>query len=105
MPDPYREVIQAVNPNRIAKVTDQARIGRLTRLLRDAEGPMFVHVHLMDTHGPSSTRAGASFPPPELQDREWMRDFFDDAILDFNSYVGEFVQYLKDAGLVGQHRC
>ncbi len=99
MPDPYREVIQAVNPNRIAKVTDQARIGRLTRLLRDAESPMFVHVHLMDTHGPQFYPRRRVFSSAELQDQEWMRDFFDDAILDYDSYVGEFVQSMKDAGL------
>jgi arylsulfatase A-like enzyme len=99
MPDPYREVIQAVNPNRIAKVTDQARMGRMTRLLREAESPMFVHVHLMDTHGPQFYPRKRVFSSSEIQDKEWMRDFFDDAILDFDSYVGEFVQYMKDAGL------
>ncbi|MGB7540062.1 MAG: sulfatase-like hydrolase/transferase, partial [Anaerolineales bacterium] len=99
MPDPYREVIQAVDPNRISKMTDQARIGRLTRVLRDAESPMFVHVHLMDTHGPMFYPRTRVFSSAEIQDREWMRDFFDDAILDFDAYVGEFVEYMKGAGL------
>ncbi len=99
MPDPYREVIQAVNPNRIAKMTDQARMGRLGRTLRDAESPMFVHVHLMDTHGPQFYPRKRVFSSAEIQDRDWMRDFFDDAILDFDSYVGDFVDYLQDAGL------
>ncbi|MBN2083675.1 MAG: sulfatase-like hydrolase/transferase [Anaerolineales bacterium] len=99
MPDPYREVIQAVDPNRIAKMTDQARIGRLGRTLRDAESPMFVHVHLMETHGPMFYPRRRVFSSAEIQDKEWMRDFFDDAILDFDAYVGEFVDYLKDADL------
>jgi hypothetical protein len=98
MPDPYREVIQAVDPNRISKLTDKARMGRLIGVLRDAKSPMFVHVHLMETHGPRFEPRRRVFSSGELQDRDWMRDFFDDAILDFDSYVGEFVQYLQDAG-------
>ena len=53
----------------------------------------------MDTHGPQFYPRRRVFSSSELQDQEWMRDFFDDAILDFDSYVGEFVQYMKDAGL------
>jgi hypothetical protein len=99
MPDPYHEVIQAIDPNRVAKMTDQARIGRLTRVLRDAESPTFVHVHLMETHGPMFYPRSRVFSSAEIQDKEWMRDFFDDAILDYDAYVGEFVKYLQGAGL------
>ncbi len=99
MPDPYREVIQAVDPNRMTKMTDKARMGRLTRTLRSAESPVFIHVHLMDTHGPMFYPRTRVFSSAEIQDKDWMRDFFDDAILDFDSYVGEFVEYLKASGL------
>jgi hypothetical protein len=39
------------------------------------------------------------FSSAEIQDREWMRDFFDDAILDFDPYAGVFVEHMKGAGL------
>jgi hypothetical protein len=99
MPDPYREVIQAVDPNNIGKLTDQARMGRLFRTLREAEGPVFAHVHLMDTHGPKFFPRKRVFSAGLEQDREWMREFYDDAMLDFDAYIGEFVENLETAGL------
>jgi arylsulfatase A-like enzyme len=98
MPDPYHEVIQAVDPNRMSKQTDQARVGSLIRALRSAEGPMFIHVHLMDTHGPRFYPRTRVFSSAEIQDQDWMRDFFDDAVLDFDAYVGEVVDFLKSSG-------
>jgi hypothetical protein len=98
MPDPYHEVIQAVDPNRISKLTDKARMGSVIRTLREAEGPVFVHVHLMDTHGPRFEPRRRVFSASELQTQDWMQDFVDDAILDFDSYVGELVQRLQDSG-------
>jgi hypothetical protein len=99
MPDPYRVVIQAVDPGTMSQMTDQARMGRLIRTLRSAEGPMFIHVHLMDTHGPRFNPRNRVFSSAEIQDQDWMQDFIDDAVLDFDSYVGEFVENLKSAGL------
>jgi len=99
MPDPYHEVIQAVDPNRMAKMTDLARMGKLTRMLRESDRPLFVHVHLMDSHGPRFYPRKQVFSAGETQDRDWMQDFFDDAILDFDTYVGDFVKDLETAGI------
>jgi hypothetical protein len=99
MPDPYRDVIQAVNPNTIGKGSDLARMGRLFRTLREAEGPVFAHVHLMDTHGAMFYPRQRIFSANQVQDREWMQVFYNDAVRDFDSYIGDFVQDLQSAGL------
>jgi hypothetical protein len=99
MPDPYREVIQAVDPNAIGKLSDLARMGRLFRTLREADGPVFAHVHLMDTHGPRFYPRRQVFSSGIVQDRDWMQVFYNDGVRDFDAYVGEFVQKLQDAGL------
>jgi arylsulfatase A-like enzyme len=99
MPDPYREVIQASDPNKGERLTDMGRIRRLISTLREAEGPVFVHVHLMDTHGPRFHARSSAFSAGEKQNGDWMRDFFDDAILDFDTHVGDFVDDAKALGV------
>jgi phosphoglycerol transferase MdoB-like AlkP superfamily enzyme len=99
MPDPYGDVMATVDPNSFAKLSDQQRMYQLIRTLREAKGPVFVHVHLMGTHGPMFNPRKQVFSAGEIQSRDWMQDFFDDAILDFDAYVGEFVKNLKAAGL------
>jgi arylsulfatase A-like enzyme len=100
MPDPYRQVIEAVDPNTAPTLSDEERIQKLIRLLLDADGPVFAHVHLMDTHGENFYPRKRVFSVGERQDQAWMTDFYDDAVLDFDAYVGELVAELSQSDLL-----
>lgn len=102
MPDPYRQVMQTLDPNTLHKMSDQERILELVRQLKQAEGPLFAHVHLMDTHGPKFYPRRQVFSARQSQDRDWMQDFFDDAVLDYDAYVGQLLDALSHAGLLDQ---
>ncbi|MFN2298378.1 MAG: sulfatase-like hydrolase/transferase [Anaerolineales bacterium] len=98
MPDPYREVIQAANPDNTTRITDQEKMDRLLYTLRETEGPVFAHVHLMDTHGPRYYPIQRVYSAGMEQDRDWMPEYADDTMLDFDSYVGAFVEELQRLG-------
>jgi arylsulfatase A-like enzyme len=102
MPDPYSYVIQAVNPDRQPQLSDQERMQQLTHLLLRSDQPIFVHVHMMVTHGGEFYPRQRVFSAGENQSEEWMSDFYDDAILDFDAYVGELLTALKNNNLLDQ---
>lgn len=72
---------------------DREKIDELLRYIEDADQPIFIHVHLMGTHGTQ----GRLFPieqvfskgkNPESQEKsEWNVDFYDDCIRDFDNFV------------------
>jgi arylsulfatase A-like enzyme len=101
MPDPYSYVIQAVNPDQQPQLNDQERIRQLTHLLL-SDQPVFVHVHMMGTHGGEFYPRRRVFSVGENQTTEWMPDFYDDAILDFDAYIGELLTSLQNNDLLDQ---
>lgn len=74
---------------------DRQKVDELFSLLDQNDAPLFIHVHLMGTHGPKFTFDEAKFSLGQEQSEEWMVDFYDDSILSFDQYVGEIVEYLK----------
>ena len=99
MPDPYREAIQSADRTTTESMTDKERLEHLLRILREAEGPVFAHVHLMETHGPKFYPRTRVFSVGRIQDHDWTQVFYDDGILDFDAYIGEFVADLKTLGV------
>ena len=77
---------------------DRKRIDNLLALLENTPEPLFVHVHLMGTHGTTFFPALRTFSKDMQQDEEWMIDFYDDAILTYDAYIGELVDALKASG-------
>ena len=77
---------------------DRKRIDNLLALLESTPEPLFVHVHLMGTHGTTFFPAQRTFSKDMQQDEEWMIDFYDDAILTYDAYIGELVDALKASG-------
>lgn len=64
-----------------------------------AEGrPLFAQFHLMITHGEDFYPQNRVFSAGEAQEKDWMTDFYDDAILDYDGYVKDLVAYLKQIG-------
>jgi len=97
MTNPYDLV--AGKPGRFV---DQQRLESLRQALTTAEKPVFVHIHLMVTHGDT-------FEPPqqkfsagqEVEDQEpWSVDFYDDTILEFDRDIGNLVKDLTEQGLL-----
>jgi arylsulfatase A-like enzyme len=102
MSDPYRQVNKKVDPDSIPQLDDQQKIDKLMRLLRNADQPTFVHVHLMGTHGEQFWPRRRVFSVGESQDRSWMTDFYDDSVLDYDAYLGELVDELTRSNLIDQ---
>jgi hypothetical protein len=94
MPDPYRTVLQEVDRNSLQKLSDPERVNQVIHLLETADRPLFIHTHLMDTHGYKFYPRKHVFSAGKEQTQDWMQDFFDDAVLDFDAYVGEIVDAL-----------
>ncbi len=102
MHDPFREVIQAIDPNTQLKIGDLQRIDQLVTLLRSSDTPLFVHVHLMNTHGPKFYPKRQTFSAGMTQHEDWVPEFFDDAVLEYDAYIGRIVRVLESDGLMDQ---
>ena len=77
---------------------DQRRMDDLLNLLDSTPGPLFIQVHLVETHGPYYHPALRSFSAGMAQDKKWMNDFYDDTILSYDAYMGELFEALNARG-------
>jgi glucan phosphoethanolaminetransferase (alkaline phosphatase superfamily) len=93
MVNPFTFVTQPVE-----RVGDNEKIKQVLKLIDQSEEPLFIHVHLMGTHGPVFTPEERVFSKGEKQDQPWMVDFYDDATLNFDHYVGKVIDHLKATG-------
>ena len=92
MSDAFDQLVHAPYQSR----GDTERIVRLWRWLDKGEGPFFVYLHLLGTHGPKFNPVRRVFSEGKTQDGPWMTDFYDDAILQFDFNVKEILQGLAD---------
>ena len=81
---------------------DQRRMDDLFNLLDSTPGPLFIQVHLVETHGPYYHSALRSFSAGMEQDKKWMNDFYDDTILSYDAYMGQLIEALKARGTFDQ---
>ncbi len=95
MENPYDIVMQLGNQ---IKLDDQEKVDQLLDLISNTREPLFVHVHLMGTHGSFFAPKNQLFSGDEKQNQEWMIDFYDDAIYDFDGYVKEVFDALSASG-------
>jgi arylsulfatase A-like enzyme len=93
MQNPFTVVTQ---PTR--EINDEEKINGMLDLIEKSQGPVFIHAHLMGTHGPKFEPAIIDFSTNEVDDEDWKVDFYDDAILSFDHYVGEVIDRLKVDG-------
>lgn len=96
-----------INPyllvNRMATLSvDIERWEHLKQEIQSARQPLFVHIHLMVTHGDKFNPPEQKFSAGQSVEAQgsWNDDFYDDSILDFDKNVGEVVDYLTDQGLL-----
>jgi arylsulfatase A-like enzyme len=76
---------------------DRQKMDELLRLFDQGDQPLFVHLHLMGTHGQRFFQEQV-FSLGQEQTEEWMTDFYDDSILAFDGYIGELIEYLRTIG-------
>ncbi|MBG0787769.1 MAG: sulfatase-like hydrolase/transferase, partial [Anaerolineaceae bacterium] len=60
--------------------------------------PLFAHIHLLTTHGPKFYPQEQFYSVGQEQDKNWMTDFYDDAILDYDHWLEDLATYLKNQG-------
>lgn len=99
MEDPLGEVIRPVG-RRYSK--DGERIKSFYRHLQRANSPLFVHMHLLGTHGPIYDSGLRLFSQGKRQSELWETDFYDDAILTFDNYIKSIVQTLRKKRLLNR---
>ena len=95
MVNPYTIVTQPVGVQH-----DQVRLGQLVNLIRNTERPLFLHSHMMGTHGSLFSPVKQKFSIGKTQDEKWMTDFYDDSILTFDYYIGEILKALEQTGKI-----
>ena len=97
MKNPFYSISEPVsNP-----LSDFQRLECLrTYLMNSAQTgqPLFAHIHLLGTHGPQFFPSVREFSKDQVQGADWMTDFYDDAILDYDQEVEWLVQLLEELG-------
>ena len=97
MVDEFEELIHAKKEFFRASA-DDLRLKALYDFIETAREPFLVHVHLMGTHGPKFEIDHPKFSQGQEQTEEWMEDFYDDSILQFDGYVAEMFRRLEQGG-------
>ncbi|MBW2691060.1 MAG: sulfatase-like hydrolase/transferase [Deltaproteobacteria bacterium] len=77
---------------------DDLRLKSLYDFIETANEPFLVHAHFMGTHGPKFDIEYPKFSFGQEQSEDWMEDFYDDSILQFDGYVEEMFRRLEQSG-------
>jgi hypothetical protein len=96
MINPFERVIEPAR-----REDEQKRFDELISVLETSTEPVFIHVHMLGTHGPRFEIREQVFSTGQTQGQDWMLDFYDDAILSFDRYVDELFDYLMESGKLG----
>jgi hypothetical protein len=92
--NPYAEV---KSPNNIDRfLPDNDRIRQLIDFIDKDNTPFFANVHFLITHGSSFSPSNRVFSVGKEQKSQWMTDFYDDTILEYDEYVKIIIQHLKN---------
>lgn len=95
MENPYK-IVTELGPSIFGD--DQAKIDQLVELVSSTDEPLFMHLHLMGTHGGLFAPKDQVYSRGQEQSSMWMTDFYDDAIRDFDFYVWEIFNALSASG-------
>lgn len=95
MENPYEMVTQPTS-----QITEKERFDAMLSYLDNDEKPVFIHVHMLVTHGPKFGPRKNVFSKGEEQNQAWMVDFYDDAILDFDRYFNALFRHLNKTGKI-----
>jgi len=95
MQDPLAEV---TDPS--TRMDDEQRVDQIIDLLDQADRPVFIFSHLMDTHGPkfSSSEHTAESDSSTGSTVDWDRGLYEEAIRSFDSHVEKIYTHLEATG-------
>jgi arylsulfatase A-like enzyme len=95
MRDPLKEVN---NPK--ARMTDEQRVDQILAAIdrAQADRPVYVFAHLMDTHGPHFSSSKQVFSTEADEDEEWDKGRYEDSILTFDGNVKRIYNHLAETG-------
>jgi len=82
-----------------SRMNDDERAQQIIQALDQAEQPVFIFSHFMDTHGPefsSSYHVFYSGSSDEAED--WNKELYKDALLSFDNHVQNIYDYLVESG-------
>jgi hypothetical protein len=82
----------------VPSISDAAKIDQLLAAIDHAVGPVFIHAHLLGTHGGYYDPPEQLFSMGETQTGPWMDDFYDDTIRAFDDYLGKVIDHLENNG-------
>lgn len=93
MDNPYSQVSTVTGDT----LSDHDRLEGIVHEIRELPR-FFINTHFMGSHGPTLNVQRPKFSRGQEQTDPWERDFYDDAVLQFDSYVERVYQELVDAG-------
>ena len=93
MENVFDEVVEDAGTRRYWR--DSTLLKELSSFIERTPAPFFAHVHLMGTHSRKFRPKEPYFSKGKTQDKAWMRDFYDDAIRDFDRNCRKIVDHLK----------
>jgi arylsulfatase A-like enzyme len=82
-----------------AIVTDTQKVQQVVDIIKNNKEPFFVHVHLLNSHGPKY-HIGKQIFSAGKQNANWQPDFMDDAILQYDRYTGKILNALEEKGQI-----
>jgi arylsulfatase A-like enzyme len=81
-----------------ARMTDEEKVNQVIDLLDQADRPVFIFAHLMDTHGPTFS-SSKQVPPSESDSgAAWDEDLYKDSIRSFDAHVEKIYEHLAQTG-------
>ena len=95
--NPYSQVTQPAK-----RIADLVKIRKSLKLLETSSNPVFIHIHLMGTHGPlwHPEKQIYSSGQDVNQQEPWNVDFYDDSIRGFDKSIGMMIKELTRKGLL-----
>lgn len=81
-----------------SRMTDEERIDQILELVDQADQPLFVFAHFMDTHGPAFSSAKHNLNTEITGDEEWDQSLYEDAIRSFDGSVERIYDHLTQTG-------
>lgn len=88
MEDPLGEVVR---PTEKQFGRDIERVRSFFEHVQGTSSPLFVHMHLLGTHGPIFKSERRLFSKGKKQHEHWETDFYDDAILTFDNHLRRII--------------
>jgi len=81
-------------------MSDDERVDQIIDLLDQVDRPVFVFVHLMDTHGPnfSSSKQTHTSDSSDNSQETWDLNLYEDAIRNFDKHVEKIYTHLAQTG-------